>query len=100
MLRTGEIAVMEVAPWALNCRCPAVQLILVSLAPVPAKTRATNWAVDPCEMHEFTRYGGAVTAPTEASGQQAVVGSVVQLDDGPPSTILVTTGCTKIGRGL
>ena len=43
---------------------------------------------------------GIYTAPVVASGQQAVVGSVVQLDDGPPSTMLVTTGCTKTGSGL
>ena len=36
MLTTGEIVVREVAPWALNCRCPARQLMLVWLAPVPA----------------------------------------------------------------
>ena len=65
-----------------------------------AETRATNWAVVPWERQEFARYGGAVTAPTVASGQQAVVGSVAQLDDGPPSTMLVTTGWMKIGRGL
>ena len=34
------------------------------------------------------------------SGQQAVVGSVEQFADGPPRTMLVTTGCTKIGMGL
>ena len=41
-----------------------------------------------------------MTAPLVARGQHAVVGSVVQLVDGSPSTMLVTTGWMKIGSGL
>jgi len=35
-----------------------------------------------------------------AAGLQLVAGSVAQFEDGLPSTILVTTGCTKTGIGL
>ena len=53
-LTTGEMLVVP-RDSAENCRWPARQLMLVWLAPLPAKTRAASCAVLPCDRQEVAR---------------------------------------------
>ena len=43
---------------------------------------------------------GLVAPPTVEKAQQLVARSVLQLVEGAPTTMLVTTGCTKMGSAF